>query len=111
MNRIHAIVTASVVAWLALCLPAPAQVAGGAISGTITNVAGAQVPAASVTVTNAATGLARSAVSDKDGFYNVPNLNPGNYAITVTMEGLKTLKTSVLITVGSEALVNGRLQP
>jgi hypothetical protein len=111
MNRIHAFLISSVLGCLALCLPAAAQVAGGTISGTVTNVAGAEVPGASVTITDAATGLVRTVVSDKDGFYSVPNLNPGNYIITVTMEGFKSLSASALLTVGSEALVNGRLQP
>ena len=111
MIRIFKIVTVCVAAWLALRLPAAAQVAGGAISGTITNESGAEVPGASVTITSSATGEHRTLVTDKDGFYSFPNLNPGNYVVTVTMAGYRTAKASALITVGAEPVVNARLQP
>src|SRR5947207_1586582 len=61
----------------------------GRISGTVKDKTGAVVPNASVTVTNAATNLARTAITDDNGFYTVTNLPVGTYAILVEMKGFK----------------------
>src|SRR6266568_1073244 len=61
----------------------------GRISGTVKDKTGAVVPNASVTVTNVATSLARTAITDDNGFYTVTNLPVGTYAVLVEMKGFK----------------------
>jgi Carboxypeptidase regulatory-like domain/TonB dependent receptor-like, beta-barrel len=61
----------------------------GRISGTITDQQGAALPGAEVTVTNKATGEARTVTADTDGNYFVPLLSPGTYTVTVTASGFK----------------------
>jgi hypothetical protein len=61
-----------------------AQATTATIVGTISDPGGAQVPAATVTVRNADTGLKRTVVSGDDGSYRIEFLPVGNYIIEVT---------------------------
>lgn len=72
-------------------LPAAAQLTRGAISGTVRDPQGAAVPGASVTVTNMATNISRSTVTDSEGFYRVPALEPGTYALRAEIAGFTTV--------------------
>src|SRR5467141_3508485 len=53
------------------------------LAGTVVDPSGAAVKGARVTVTNAATGAARTAVSDDSGRYNLVGLPPGQYKMSV----------------------------
>ena len=65
------------------------QVSVGRISGTVTDSAGAVVPNATVTVTNPATNLSRTATTNDEGFYNVTNLPVGSYNVLVEAPNFK----------------------
>lgn len=60
------------------------------ISGTVTDSSGAVVADASVTVTNAGTGLTRAAKTNTDGNYIVLDLPIGSYSVTAAVSGFKT---------------------
>ena len=75
---------------MVVCSQMFAQVAGGTLSGTIIDPSGAAVPQAQVTIRNVATGVERAVSTNADGFYTVPNLQPGSYEITVTAKGFST---------------------
>lgn len=62
----------------------------GQINGTVTDKTGAVVSGASVTVTNAATGVASHVVTDDTGSYHVPDLLPGRYTMDVSKAGFAT---------------------
>src|ERR1700737_1939160 len=66
-----------------------AQTNPGRISGTVSDKAGAVIPNATVSVTNAATNLVRTATTDGGGFYTVTNLPVGTYAVLVEQKGFK----------------------
>ena len=67
------------------------QTAGtGALTGAVTDPAGAVVPNVAVTVTNTGSGLARSATSGTDGNYTVSLLPPGMYKVRFSASGFKT---------------------
>ncbi|PYS79028.1 MAG: TonB-dependent receptor [Acidobacteria bacterium] len=66
-----------------------AQTIVGRISGTVKDATGAVVPAATVTVTNTATNLTRTAMTDEDGFYTVTNLPVGTYTVVAERQGFK----------------------
>ena len=70
-------------------LIASGQTIFGRISGTVTDAAGAVVPNAAVTVTNSATNLVRTAVTDDGGSYTVTNLPVGTYSVSVERAGFK----------------------
>src|SRR4051812_29967594 len=70
-------------------LNAGAQTIVGRISGTVTDSAGAVVSNATVTATNNATNLSRTANTDESGFYTLTNLPVGTYTISVERDGFK----------------------
>ena len=79
-------------------LSTPAQTAQ--VTGRVTDQAGAVVPDATVTLTNAGTGLKREAVTNSEGYFTVPLVQPGNYQIAVQKRGFKPLvQASVILQV------------
>lgn len=66
----------------------------GAILGVVTDPSGAVVAGATVTATNAGTGLRRSATSNDAGIFEVLALPNGTYSVSVTMNGFKTWSTT-----------------
>ncbi len=100
---------------LALAL-APREVAAqtnvGRLSGTITDATGAVVTGASVTVTNAATNLVRTATTDADGFYTVTNLPVGTYVVAAESQGFKRAEQrGVALTADARLTVDMALEP
>jgi len=87
-----------------------AQVAGGTISGTITDTGGRVVTNAHVSITNADTGVTREVTSNEEGFYSAPNLLPGTYEVTVSAQGFKTEKRAITLTVGASASLDQTLR-
>jgi Carboxypeptidase regulatory-like domain/TonB dependent receptor/TonB-dependent Receptor Plug Domain len=82
---------------------AQAQVAGGTLSGTVSDPNGGGVPKASVVITNVATGVDREVTTNSDGFYTVVNLVPGNYQLKVTATGFNPEETTgIIMTVGAQ---------
>ena len=55
-----------------------AQVAGGEITGAVTDQAGAAVPGATVTVSSGANGQQRVVLTTADGIYAAPGLAPAS---------------------------------
>jgi hypothetical protein len=75
-----------------------AQTGGtGSIQGTVTDPSGAVVSGAEVDATNNATGVKTGSVTTDTGFFVIPLLQPGNYAVTVTASGFATLKQEHVI--------------
>jgi hypothetical protein len=100
---------------LGLCLvnsrPLHAQVAGGTLSGTITDPSGAVVANAQVVIKNSATGVTTSVTTNADGFYSAANLLPGEYEVAVSATGFNTeIKKGITINVGSQPVFNLALQ-
>ena len=82
---------------------AHAQVAGGTLSGTVTDPNGGGVPKASVVITNVATGVDREVTTNADGFYTAVNLLPGTYQLKVTVSGFNPEETTgIVMTVGAQ---------
>ncbi len=92
---------------LFFCLRANAQVAGGSITGTVSNESGAAMPDVRISVKDVGTGLARTATSNTAGLYSVPDLSPGNFEMTVSASGFTTqLWTTIAVTAGVERVLN-----
>jgi hypothetical protein len=74
-----------------LCAPpASADNLYASIRGTVTDTSGAALPAARVTATNIATGIATQAVTADDGTYVFVQLPIGDYDVKVEKEGFRT---------------------
>jgi hypothetical protein len=68
-----------------------AQAVTGTLLGTVQDSSGAVVPSASVTLTNEGTEVSDRTVTGPQGYFTFPNLDPGQYTVTVDAKGFKTL--------------------
>jgi len=88
-----------------------AQVAGATLIGSVTDPSGAVIPSAKISVRNTATGVITNAATNSAGLYNVPNLIPGPYQVTVSAQGFQTeLRTGITLTVGAQQVLNVALR-
>jgi hypothetical protein len=71
-----------------------------ALKGRVTDEGGAAIPGATVIVKQADTGLSREIVSADDGIYFVGQLPPGNYTVTVSSDGFKSVSGGVSLLLG-----------
>ena len=102
----------------ALCLvvlgagAAWSQAVNATMLGTVTDVSGAVVPNAKVTVTETDTGVVHNAETNESGNWNVPNLPPGVYSVTVEATGFKKeTRRDVSLLVDTTTRVDVQLQP
>jgi hypothetical protein len=90
-----------------------AQTAGtAALTGKITDAAGAAVPDAKVTVVNADGSQTQTATTGADGVYRFGPLPPGNYSVKIEAAGFQTLEiASTTIPAAGAATVDGNWKP
>jgi len=72
---------------LLLCSGARAQSTHGAIVGTATDPSKAALPGLSVTVTDVGTNIARTVVTNQQGYYEALTLIPGTYRVLAQLSG------------------------
>jgi hypothetical protein len=90
---------------------AQAQSNAADLRGFVRDPQGAVVAGATVTARNLATNLTRDGQSNEDGFYQITNLPPGDYEVTVTAANFsKAVVPSVTLTVGQRADLDIPLQ-
>jgi hypothetical protein len=94
-----------------LSAPAVQAQASAAISGRVTDPAGATVSGAAVLAKNGETGETRSTVTDNVGHYWVPSLAVGEYEVQVTEQGFQEqVRGGIHLAVGQEASVDVALK-
>src|SRR5215203_4274869 len=75
----------------------------GSIGGVVTNPNKEVVPGAAITVRNTGTNKEDTATTDDSGRFKVANLQPGNYAVTVSSTGFSPMTAeNVVVEVGRE---------
>ena len=89
MTRFMTLAFLVAVAMVWSALPAAAQ-ATTTLSGTVVDSAGGVIPGANVVASTKGTGTKFSAVTDGNGSFTVPALNPGVYTVNVSLMGFKT---------------------
>jgi hypothetical protein len=83
-------------------VPAWAQRTTGGISGTVRDSSGAVLPGVTASVSGPNIVGTQTSVTGGDGFYRFLNLPPGEYQLTFTMSGFKTVtRREVKVGVGS----------
>src|SRR5438105_2919080 len=83
------------------------QVAGGAISGTVTDSSGRVIGNVQITINNLATGVTRDVTTNDGGFYSAPNLLPGTYLAKFSAKGFKTeARSGIALTVGATEVLD-----
>lgn len=81
------------------------------LQGRLTDPTGGVLPGSEVTVTNLATGVQRTTITDELGRYLFPQLAPGRYDIRAALSGFKTAVISnVNLLVDTPATVDIRLE-
>jgi hypothetical protein len=89
---------------------AHAQVTTADLVGTIRDASGSIVPGVTVTVTNEATGVTRTAVTAESGTYVFTALPPGMYRLTAELTGFRKVeRTGVELQVNQRALIDVEL--
>ena len=95
---------------LALGLAAQTSTITGSLSGRVDDPSGAAIPGATVIVRNTATGQTVRATTNSTGLYSFALLPPGNYLVTFTANGFKTVERRVPVSVGQGTALNALLQ-
>lgn len=95
--RLFAVITA-------LAAPLAAQVDTGAISGFVKDPRHSGVSDALIRIAEPVTGRSVDSRTDKDGYYSVPDLKPGVYAVSAEAPGFETVTQT-----GVEVRVQDRL--
>jgi hypothetical protein len=104
------------VAWLVACVtlagatPVVAQGALGTLNGRVFDQGDALLPGVTVTATNTGTNVSRTTVTNGEGLYSLPGLEPGAYAIQVELSGFATsTRTGVTLAVNQTLTVDIKL--
>ena len=99
---------------LMLAIGAPAYAQGSiftTLSGTVVDSEGLPIPGANVKIRNNGTGQEIDLVSGGDGGFTAPNINSGNYSVTVELAGFRTTTLeSVSIAAGIPTAVKVTMQ-
>ena len=96
---------------VALAVPAVAQDFRGSIAGRVVDESGAALPGAAVSITETATGSAATTITNTEGRYQVPLLQPGVYRITVELEGFRRVeRNNVEVRVDDHVVVDVTLK-
>src|SRR5260370_1908237 len=82
-----------------------------AVTGLVTDPNGRSVPDVTVIITNLATNVGSKTVTNDQGIYRVPSLQPGIYRMTLDKDGFKSIvKSGVELHVQDVASINFELQ-
>ena len=86
-----------------LVLPATASAQTAELRGSVADTTGSALPGVTVTIVNSATGVERVFVTDAQGAFRAPALQPGPYTVESTLTGFGTDTKKVVLTVGQVA--------
>ncbi len=82
-----------------------------AVTGLVTDPNGRSVPGVTVLITNLSTNVVSRTVTNDQGIYRVPSLQPGIYRMTLDKDGFKSIvKSGVELHVQDVASINFELQ-
>ena len=79
------------------------------LQGTVLDTQSMPIPGATVVVTNTATGLSRTIVTDVTGNFVAASLPPGDYSVDISLAGFTTQKRSVRLDVSQTRNVDVQL--
>lgn len=86
------------------------SVVTGDVTGTVTDPSGAVVPDAAVTLKNVAEGTTVTTTTNATGGFRFALLKPGDYKLTVSQRGFKSLVQSVQVILGQVTTANLKLE-
>src|ERR1700704_2457575 len=80
----------------------PAQNTSSPLSGAVHDPTGAPVANAKIAVTGNENGFVRTATTNRDGFFSIPDLTPATFTVSVGATGFKTWRQEKLTINSSE---------
>ncbi|MYD85698.1 MAG: carboxypeptidase regulatory-like domain-containing protein, partial [Acidobacteria bacterium] len=83
----------------------------GAIGGAAVDSQGLSLPGVTVTVSSPSLQGTRTAVTDINGNYSLPQLPPGAYSVVFTLSGFDDVEEEATVPLGGEVGVNAVLAP
>lgn len=96
---------------LLLTAVAVAQIGSSTITGRVTDASGSTVPNVQVSITQLDTNFQFSGVTNQEGIYRVPSLQPGTYRLTLKAAGFKTLvRENIDLRTGDTLAIDGKLE-
>ena len=99
------------IAFVASCSIASAQIGTATILGTVTDATGATVVAAQVAITHTETNRVIDTTTNETGFYTAPGIPIGVYQVEVTLEGFKTaVRTAINLRVADRQQIDFELE-
>ena len=91
---------------LFLAAPGAAQAPGGVtVTGTVTDTQALALPGAAVVVHTAAGGFVASAVTDRDGDFELPDVAPGEYVLRASLLGFALVEATLRLEGGGDVNV------
>jgi hypothetical protein len=93
-----------------LCTPLFAQ-STGSVSGTVSLADGNGIPGVLITATGDVLPQARTTVSGANGNYRFPQLPPGNYQLTFTMDGMGEQVVTLQVVLDQNSTINVTMGP
>jgi hypothetical protein len=102
--RKHLSAVVALVAFVLFTLTLASASITGSISGVVTDSTGAVVSGASVIAVDMQTGVRTTVTTDAKGFYNLPTLAIGTYALEISLPGFKSYRKSGLVVDANSAL-------
>jgi hypothetical protein len=96
----------AVCAFFALSFFVYSQAPTGTITGIVTDESGAAVANVTVTITDKATGTARSVMTSASGLYSAPALPAGDYEVRAQVQGFRTVVRESTVQAGGTFTVN-----
>lgn len=97
MPRFKSLIGFTMLLLLVLAPVSLAQTSKGFVVGTIVDPNGAAVAAATIKITNTATGVSRETNTQQDGSYRFDAVDPGTYRLEVSATGFKTANREVVV--------------
>ncbi len=82
---------------LAIGLPLAAQEYRASLLGQVSDASKSAVPNATVKATKQDTNVSKETVTNEQGIYTIPGLDPGVYTVTVTASGFQTVRRSEIV--------------
>src|SRR3954462_6819533 len=109
--QMRLIISLTISACLLSGAPALAQLTTGTIAGRVLDPQGAAAPGATVTASNAQTGLVRTAATDSAGAYRLAALPVASYDVTVELSVFSSLsQNAVPVNVAQTQTIDFRLR-
>jgi TonB family protein len=86
-------------------VPGVVQTGPGTLEGRVTDMSGGVLPGVTITVSAAAPTAPRTVLSNARGQFELTQLSPGEYGLTISLSGFRTARGSVNVKAGMKSAV------